>query len=873
MLVTMALLFGRSCLPGQILFSNDGPLGRLLSDCRQLPGAFLGVWQDLNFAGYREGGALPNLTYGLRLVLGPLLFSKFYAPLALVVLGLGAWCFFRRLRLAPLACLLGAMAAMLNSSFFSAACWGVASHAITVGMSFLASAALADSTSGRPWLRAALGGLAVGMGVAEGADIGALFSVYVAAFVIFQAFMSKDVLRKKLIRGGCRLGVVICFAALVAYQALTVLVETQISGVGGAAQDAITRQQRWDWATRWSLPKREALGLLVPGLFGYRVDTTNGGAYWGAAGRDPAWNLYFEYGQQGEPPKGVLRFTGGGNYMGMLVGLIAIWSVCQALRRKGSVFSADTRRWVWFWAGTAMLSLLLSFGRYAPFYSLLYALPYFSTIRNPAKFVHIVNWAAVILFAYGVNGLWVMFMAKERAKSTGVREQLKAWWSAAPAFDKRFAQTSLAVLVSAALAFLIYSSEREHLESYLQEVRFDATQAATIAAFSIAQVGGFVVLLALSLGLLLLVFSGYFSGARARWGGLVLGLFLVIDLGRADRPWIIYWDYATKYATNPIIDVLREHPFEQRVALMPFRAAAQDGLLEEVYRQNWAQHQFQRYNIQSLDVVQLPRVPEDMVAFDKALRFEWNSKTVHRLPLRWQLTNTRYLLGAAALLDVLNKEIDPIQKRFVIRERFDLRPRSETVDPTKLQNLTAAPSTNGQYALFEFKGALPRARLYSTWHLQSDDNETLSGFANGSFAPETSVQVAGPAPSPGTGDNHEIGSAEFLSYAPKDISLKCEAPNASVLLLNDRFDPHWTVSVDGAPTTLLRCNYLMSGVYLAKGSHLVEFRFRPATAPLYVSVGAIGLGLLLVGGLWMFSGRQTTPGGVLSQTPVPVGSG
>jgi hypothetical protein len=68
-----------------------------------------------------------------------------------------------------------------------------------------------------------------------------------------------------------------------------------------------------------------------------------------------------------------------------------------------------------------------------------------------------------------------------------------------------------------------------------------------------------------------------------------------------------------------------------------------------------------------------------------------------------------------------------------------------------------------------------------------------------------------------------------------------------VLLLNDRFDPNWNVRVDGKPETLLRCNYIMRGVYLPPGAHTIEFRFQPPVGPLYVSLAAVGTGLLLLG--------------------------
>src|ERR1700733_3151824 len=95
----ITVLLGADYLPGQTQFSNDGPLGRLVSQCHRLPDAFTGVWEDLNSVGYREQGALPTLTYGFRLLVKPLLFSKFYATLALLILGMGAWTFFRQLKL------------------------------------------------------------------------------------------------------------------------------------------------------------------------------------------------------------------------------------------------------------------------------------------------------------------------------------------------------------------------------------------------------------------------------------------------------------------------------------------------------------------------------------------------------------------------------------------------------------------------------------------------------------------------------------------------------------------------------------------------------------------------------------------------------
>jgi uncharacterized membrane protein YfhO len=78
---------------------------------------------------------------------------------------------------------------------------------------------------------------------------------------------------------------------------------------------------------------------------------------------------------------------------------------------------------------------------------------------------------------------------------------------------------------------------------------------------------------------------------------------------------------------------------------------------------------------------------------------------------------------------------------------------------------------------------------------------------------------------------------------------------ASVLLLNDKYDPSWHVSVDGKPAELLRCNFIMRGVYLPPGSHTVEFRFTLPNKPLYVTITAMVVGVFLLG-LLIFLGKR-----------------
>jgi hypothetical protein len=774
---------------------------------------------------------------------------------------------------------LGALAAMLASTFFSDACWGVASHQIAFGMDFLALALIVSNSPATPWFlrwsRLALTGLAVGINVMEAADIGAIFSLLVAAFTLFHSLAEDGPgpAVKKFARGVGRIAVIAIFAVFLATQAIVLLVGTQIQGIVGNQQTAEAKAQHWDWATEWSLPKIETLGIAVPGLFGYRMDTPNGGNYWGAVGRDPAWDRYYADGEQGAPPPGFLRFSGAGNYAGVLVILVAVWAMVQSLRRENSVFSATHRRFLWFWTAVLVVSLLLAFGRFAPFYQLVYALPYFSTIRNPIKFLFVFSWALVVVFGYGIHGLSRRYLEIPAAGPASPLVQFKTWWTKARGFDRTWTSVCVVCFISSLLAWLIYAVQKPGLIAYLKTVGFsDENVAGQIAAFSVRQAGWYCLFFALALGLLTLVLSGVFAGRRAKWAGILLGTLLVLDLGHADLPWLVFWNYPQKYASNPIVDILSNKPYENRVAYGLPRSIptpSQFNLFKGLYDIEWSQQLFPYYNIQSLDVIQMSRMPEDLAAYQNALQIgikqdnsgQWvlDPATFYRIGRQWQLTNTRFLLGPTALLDLYNEQFDPIQHRFRIVQRFSVVPKPGIENPTEYSELTAVPSDNGDYALFEFTGALPRAKLYSRWQVSSNDNITLQTLASTNFDAWETVLVSTNLPTPPATitTSANSGAVEFKSYAPKDIVFSTHADAPSVLLLNDKFDPHWHVLVDDKPMPLLRCNFLMRGVYLTPGTHTVEFKFSIPLGPLYVTLSAIGAGILLCGVL-VFSTRRTS---------------
>jgi hypothetical protein len=846
LLLVLGAIFWRSFIPSQIMFANDGPLGPLNSQGKWFLATFTGTWQDLNWVGGQTTGSLPNFSSLIYLLFGPVGMLKINAGFSLFLLGLGAWFFLRRLGLGSAACLLGGLAAALNSNAVSNACWGLPAWCYTRGLAYFALGLLV-TRPGNPWLRAVLAGGALGLGVADGFDTGAIFSLYVAAFGVYESLIASEARGKQLAYGIAKVAIVAVAAVLVAAQVLSTLIGTQIKGVQGTQQTQESKEQRWDFATQWSLPKVETLRVIIPGLFGYRMDTPDGGGYWGTVGQQPGWDVHHQ---------GIPRYSGSGEYAGVLVMLGAALALVQSLRKSGSPFNLREKKLIWFWVAMAVVSLLLAFGRHAPFYHLVYGLPYFSTIRNPIKFMQPFHMAVVVLFGYGLEAVTRLYLSQTTNPMTALRDQLNAWWRKAAGSEKKWFYGLGAWVAASLLGLLIFSASKPDVIKFLQLTGFPETAWEATFRFSVGEIGWYLFFLVSSSVVLVLIAAGAMSGQRVRLAWLLLGVLLVADLARANNPWVQYYDYTYKYASNPVIEKLKQTGNEQRVKILPFQVNEALTVMQQVYQIEWLQHLFPYNNIQSLDITQEPRVAEDNAAYRAAFQ-AGGATSLLRL---WELTNTRYLIGLSGeFINVINQQLDPVNKRFRPYMTFDLAPKPSASRQPKTEDFTAVAKPEGVFAVIEFTGALPRAALFANWQTTTNDDAALKTLADPGFDPHRTVLVSSPLSSPPlTAANASTNTpVEFKSYAPKHIQLSAKAEAPSVLLLNDKYDPNWKVWVDGQPQPLLRCNYLMRGVQVPAGTHTIDFRFEPPAGGLYVSLAAIGACLLLGVALGFIENRHS----------------
>jgi hypothetical protein len=904
----LSILCYQAYQPHMSMWANDSHLGALKDSAIRLPGIYTGEWVDMWWIGFEAPAASPTVTMLFGTPISPEMFLKIYTPFTMLLLGFCAWVLFRQLKFAPMVCVLGGVAAGLNMHCFSNGCWGTGTWNVSVAMMFLGVAALVSDNIRQTWIKASLAGLAAGMAVMEGFDSGAILTLYLGVFVLFFCWISEsDAVRRvsKAVWAGL---MVVLFAVLISASTLSTLVSTQIHGI---AEPGDTYQRKFDNATMWSLPKLETLRVIIPGLFGYRIaqyttpppkalafllptsvdlgaaPTTIdvSPAYWGKVGEDPhiarmessdpevraaaaadltsnpdvlaamksdnqearaqILEIFKSSGLQ-------LRFTGNGEYAGVLVALFALFAVFNSWRGDSSPYTRRERLLVWFWGAAALFSLVAAWGRFAFLYGLLFHLPFFSIIRNPVKFMHPFHLSWIILAGFGLEAFSRCHLQSPAGTSeAGKSLESKSGWQRLAGFDKKYLIGLLGVVAAAIAGYLAYAGYKPELHQYLTHQGFDADTAARIAAFSVHDAAWFVILLCVSSTVIVSALLGCAGGTRARWFWISMCVIMVFDLIRADMPWLRYFDYTKKYSMNEITQFLMDKPYEHRFVgrLSPrggYDLPGDNDFAAAIHW--WLENDFPYHDIQSLEIDQMPRSPIMDLSYLNC--FNPNGRDLTPVSRLWKLTNTRYIFAAANLLPTLNDLASPGRQAFRYVKRFDMLTKPGVTVKEDAGDIYPQISGNGADALVEYTDALPRAKLYSKWLTLSNDESTLQTLANPQWDPDQSVLVSQPTngaalPAPGE-PGADPGTVQITHYASKDIQLQASARTPAVLLYNDRISPGWYVWVDGKPADLLRCNYIMRGVFVPAGEHSIEFKFAPSLVPLYITLAGCFSGVLLL---------------------------
>jgi hypothetical protein len=71
------------------------------------------------------------------------------------------------------------------------------------------------------------------------------------------------------------------------------------------------------------------------------------------------------------------------------------------------------------------------------------------------------------------------------------------------------------------------------------------------------------------------------------------------------------------------------------------------------------------------------------------------------------------------------------------------------------------------------------------------------------------------------------GRVRVERFAPDEIELGLDTPQAGWLIVRDAFDPHWEASLDGDPVPVMRADMLYRAIRIPAGEHRLVFRYQP----------------------------------------------
>ena len=811
--VVAFLVFHALWRPGAILMCSDNNVGNVAAERNALLVApphewFAQLW----------GMPFPSritLVHAFQMLLPPTVFTNTMYALCLVF---GAWflaLFLRDKGLRPLPAFFGGLVAYWVGTNLTLIYAGhIGKYGVIL---FLAIALWALGRWGKtrraPW--AVIAAAAIGGMFLEQVDVAAFCTLLLVPAALVELFsFPRETLRAP------RFWIVhILPAAIVGLLIVGGAAAATISSGVADNVDDMTPEQQWAYLTQWSQPPDESLDFIAPGWTGWRSGD-EAAPYWGRMGRSDEWET---------TRQGFMNFKLENVYVGVIPFLFALIAIATSFSaRKTSPDAA--RRWhlTLLWTCLCLAALLLSFGKFTPLYRPLTALPGFSIVRNPNKFIHFFQFAWAVLAAIGFDQLLSLPGCPRR----------------------RWALIAAALSGIFFIAWAIIWSDSD-----MGAVHLSSQGWPLLAARAIQHAKNFALFwCALSQGLTAAAL--WFSAPRAAaadpktpsaplpfWRRALIAiplLMLLADAALILAPHYIQAMPAGYIAKNDAITYLQENLPPNRMVF-----PRQDALSNF-----WLTFLFLYYDIPTISATQVPHPPGDYVAFWKAVTD----------PIRlWRLTAVTHLFmpGTAAAQLLADPYFGPqFRPDWAFRPEDDgqggyaTRPLPLPDGPTP-RDIAAIPQV-----VLTFRDPPNRVVLATNW-VTVDDPTALRTLAAPDFTPlqtvilspeaaETigpdalSAATASPAPSP-------LPLPDVTDVRTGHIRFTVTTEGPALARIADKYDPGWRATLNDAPAPVLRCDYMFQAVWLpGPGTWAIDITYRPRSLPLLFQAAGLLLALVLV---------------------------
>lgn len=872
--------------PDTVLAFNDGNIEYALMPALQMPQAFQRAWDNQSFFGVGAGQLGLSVINLSEYLFGAHEWRRIGQACFLALCGLAFYWMFRQYRFHRIPSSIAAGILILTGWSNTFALSGLAARPAALAFTALALGFIEYGRQTGKWLPYAIAGGALGLGIAEVPDVGAILAM-ASAFIFAWTHLSGERgtgageqffnIHQRL-RVIPKFALYVAFSALLGWQTITGIVGTQIKGVTqGAAESP---ESRFAWATQWSVPPSETWNIVSGSYFGASMRSESH-PYWGRLGRSEGWET---------TRQGFRNFAMTGYHLGvvpciLLIALFIYW--VRNKRNEGMSAEQKTAKEVlaaypiahpraftlMIFLGSAA-ALMLMWGKYFPLYRLLWSLPYMSTIRNPEKWNGPFLLFAILGIAFMLDLLWRQFSSRKDIA------HLQTMDFGPRVSDPGLLKTSLlwSSLGLAGISLLILIGTSGGKASLIERLTAEGYGAGAGLAYDNA----------IAACLKVLVISGIFTGLvmwifrsrkpevknqkpegkgqhKAKKGltqapdagqqapgstdltvhrppstvYLLLALLAILafgDLFFTNQPYVVGHHYKQLLQPNPLTDYLDAHKGEGRIKLLP----PSHGLLNNL---RLTLLEIKGYDL--FDPISISRMPVDYESF---------SKSLEKNPVRqWELGAIRYFLTLPGGCAQLN-QLDGNRNRFTEKLALGISVVNETYIP-----VAGAPANQQYLRLVEFKGSLPKNRLVSratTVPLTPEGYEqALKLLSNPSFNPATEVVLHQDGAAPilqSSGTN----SLSLVSESPVETRLTVYSERPCLLIRATKYDANWKVFIDGQCVPLFRANYLFQAALVPSGSHTIMFSYNPPATSLRDAIGLRLLFMLMIG-IYLLNGHRS----------------
>lgn len=148
------------------------------------------------------------------------------------------------------------------------------------------------------------------------------------------------------------------------------------------------------------------------------------------------------------------------------------------------------------------------------------------------------------------------------------------------------------------------------------------------------------------------------------------------------------------------------------------------------------------------------------------------------------------------------------------------------------------------YDLVQVYGWEPRVSVVPAWTVAASAQAALRSVLAPGFDPSRSAYLES---DPGIAQvpNAQAGSASYREVAPEDVRIEVDARAPSIVVVRNSYDPGWTATVDGRPAPVLPTDYLVQGVAVPAGRHVVRLVYRDPEVSRGLVAGALVWVILL----------------------------